>query len=104
MALQRWGLPKEFSAIISRLRSLEKVIESPIRILPLIVAIGRSVAEGLFEPEGFGSFASYAVNGRPRLLAALAESRNLNTDTLNDFLTEREEDIKHFAQSLVHLT
>ena len=104
MVLQRWSLPEEFSSIIRRLRSLEQVTESPIRILPLIVAIGRSVAEGLFEPEGYGSFASYAINGRLRLLAALAQSRNLNADTLDEFLVDRQEDVKQYTQSLVHLT
>ncbi len=104
MALQRWGLPEEFSAIVRRLRTLERVIESPIRILPLIVAIGRAVAEGIFEPEGYGSFAAYADNGRPLLLAALAQSRNLDAETLDAFINSRREDVQNYAQSLVHLT
>ena len=101
MALKRWGLPEEFAAIVQRIRTLEKVIESPIRILPLIVAIGRAAAEGLFEPEGYGSYAMYAVNGRPILLAKLAESRHLDVDALDGFLDSRREDVTHYAQSLI---
>ena len=104
LVLQHWGLPEEFAAIIRRLRTMEKVIESPIRILPLIVAIGRNAAEALFEPEGYGSYAMHAVNGRPALLAKLAESRHLTVETFDEFLDSRREDIGQYAQSLVHRT
>ncbi len=100
MALQRWGLPEEFAAIMRRIRTLEKVVESPIRILPLIVAIGRAVAEGIFEPPGYGSYALYAVNGRPMLLEKLAESRHLDGEALDDFLNGRSDDVQQYAQSL----
>ncbi len=103
-ALQRWGLPEEFSDIIRRIRSLEKVTTPPIRILPLIITIGRSLAEDLFEPEGFGSLMVHEANGRLALMDALAKSRSLDLDALNDFFDTRKEDVKHYTQSLVSMT
>ena len=102
IALKRWRLPDEFAAILHRIRTLDKVVASPVRILPLIVAIGRSVAEGLFEPPDYGSFAMYAVNGRPMLLEKLADSRHLDVATLDDFLDGRREDVQQYTQSLIH--
>ena len=100
-ALKQWGLPEEFAAIMLRIRTPETVTESPIRILPLLVALGRAVAESLFEPPGYGSYATYAVNGRPMLLATLAQSRHLDVDALDEFLDNRCEAVKQYAQSLV---
>jgi len=100
-ALKQWGLPEEFAAILRRIRTPETVVESPIRILPLLVAIGRAVAESLFEPPGYGSYATYALNGRPMLLTTLAQSRHLDVDALDEFLDNRCEAVKQYAQSLV---
>ena len=102
MALQQWGLPEEFAAIMHRIRILEKVVESPIRILPLMVAIGRTVAEGIFEPPGYGSYAMYDNNGRPILLEKLAESRHLDVEAMDDFLNSRRDAVEQYAESLMH--
>lgn len=101
-ALKRWGLPDEFATIMRRIRTLETVVASPVQILPLIVAIGRAVAESLFEPPGYGSYGQYAVNGRPLLLKKLAASRHLDVATLDDFLDRRRDDVQQYAQSLIH--
>ena len=100
-ALQQWGLPEEFAAIMHRIRTPEKVVESPLRILPLIVAIGRSVAEGIFEPPGYGSYAMYDDNGRPMLLEKLAESRHLDVEAMDDFLNSRRDAVEQYAQSMI---
>lgn len=104
VALNRWGLPEELAAIISRLRTLDKVTESPIQILPLLVAIGRSVSENLFEPPGYGSYVEHEQNGRPVLLSTLAASRNITPDSLDTFFEEKSEVVEQYAQAMVHMS
>ncbi len=103
VALGRWGLPDEFVDLTHRLRSLDALLESPIRILPLIVAIGRTAAEDLFEPEGHGVYADYTANGQQILFSYLAQARNLEANALDAFLSERREAVEQLAESIARV-
>ncbi|MFQ5572197.1 MAG: HDOD domain-containing protein [Rhodothermales bacterium] len=101
IALRKWDLPDELAGITNRLRTLDNVVEPPLRILPLIVAIGRSASEDLFEPDGTGSYAEHEANGRLMLLDKLAQARHTDVERLNAFLEEKREVVQHFARSVV---
>ncbi len=101
LALQRWDLPAEFVMLTQRIRTLDQVTEPPLRILPLIVAIGRAASEDLFDPDGSGSFADCDDNGRATLMTALAESRNTDVERLDTYIESKREVVHEFAKSVV---
>jgi len=101
-AMKRWGLPEELADIAQQIRTLHTVTHPPVRILPLLVALGRSLSEALFEPEGYGSFADYAGNGRLTLIETLAQTRPLDVVALNDLLESRRDAVEQYTQTMVH--
>lgn len=101
-ALKRWGLPEELADIMRQIGTLPMVTHPPVRIVPLLVAFGRSLAESLFEPEGFGSFADYADNGQVSLIETLSQARPLDVDALNELLANRREAVEQYTQTMVH--
>lgn len=100
IALKKWGLPDDVAETTFRLRSIEHLFEPPIRILPLLLAIGRAATEDLFEPESNGTFSQFDDKGRAVLLAQLAKTRNMQTEELDEFVRSKEEAIHEFAQSV----
>lgn len=99
--MQKWGLPGEFSTIVGALHNPEEVPVAHLRILTHAVAAGSAFAETLFDADSSTEHAFEEVDGYPEPLVELANLRHSDVQELADFMMERKEDIRHFAQTVV---
>lgn len=95
--MRKWAFPEELVTVTYALHTPSRVVNGYMRTMTLIVATASAVAEDLFEATEDDTAAPSEI---PVTLIALARANNLDERILADFLKEKSEAIRTFAEKI----